>query len=1759
MLTLSGYQIIEQIYESSNSLIYRGYREADNQPVILKTLRDVYPSPERIACYQREYDIIHNLHLAGVVQVYALEIHQQRPVLVLEDFGGTSLAQLQLAGEIELEQFLKMGISIVESIKQIHAAKIIHKDINPSNIVLNPNTRQIKIIDFGISTVLSRETQSFKNPNILEGTITYISPEQTGRMNRAIDYRSDFYSLGVTFYKLLTGEVPFLGDDPLALIHCHIAKQPPLLGDRGQGIGDRKEIPQMLCEIVMKLMAKNAEDRYQSASGIQADLEQCLHQLQSNGKIDVFPLASQDVSDRFIIPQKLYGREPELETLLTAFDRITNGTNELMLVAGYSGVGKSALVNEVHKPITAKRGNFITGKYDQYQRNIPYYAISQAFNDLCNQLLTESESILRQWQEEILAAVGNNGQVLIDVIPNLKLVIGEQPPVTQVGGQEAQNRFNLVFQNFIKAICQTEHPLVLFVDDLQWADSASLKLLKIILSDRDIQNLLIIGAYRDNEVDTTHPLAMSLDEIKNDGGIVSEINLKNLTPKDVNALIAETLSVSTILTQALTNLVCEKTQGNAFFTAEFLKSLYTENLLSFDYIEKRWHWDLEQIETKDITDNVVELMTSKIVNLAANTQKILQLAACIGNNFDLSTLVVISQQSAKQVLDDLLPALKEGLIVVSNNQYYLRLLRDEKKAADINCKFQHDRVQQAAYFLISEGQKQATHLTIGRLMLSNTSAVDREDKIFEIVNQLNIGAELIDAQNERNELANLNLLAGRKAKLATAYEAALGYFSFGIKLLAADSWQTNYDLSLTLFKSAAEAAFVYGDFTQMNIWVEEAMQNAQVLLDKTRVYDLKIQAFAVQNKLPAAIATGLEVLQALGINFPSTLSHLELSKALQQTADSLAKREVEDLINLPQMQSAQQLAAMQILSRIIGPSYRGGHEILPFIVLKMVNLSLEYGNTELSTVGYAMYSLILCGALDEIPLGYQFGKLALTLLERYDAKHLECYIIAVIYTTVYHWQEPLQKTIKSLKEGYQIGREQGDIEFSGLCAVFDSLHSWATGQDLGEFERQIADYHHAMSQVQNKVALSYLAIYWQLSLNLVTVSENSCCLSGEVYQEEQMLLWHQQANDTTGLAHLYYSKLFLCYLFQDFPQAAANAQELEKCLNALLGQITVVLFNFYDSLTALALYTDAPQASLLAKVTANQAQMQKWVHHAPTNFLHKFYLVEAERHRVLGQKAEAIEMYDRAIAQATEHEYLNEQALSYELAARFYLQWGKEKIAQDYLFNAHYAYTRWGAKAKVEDLEKRYPQFFTQAQINSQFPTSKITSTSTTLSTSLDLNSVLKASHVLGREIKLDTLLTKLMTIVIENAGAEKGYLLLNQDAEWQIRASGTINSDTVKVTEAISIKSFSQPILSNAIIDYVARTKDSVVLHDAVNEGNFTRDAYIHQQQPKSILCFPLLNQGKLIGIVYLENNLTTGAFTPERMEVLNLLSSQAAISIENATLYNTLEEKVAERTQELSQVVEDLKATQKQLVESEKMAALGGLVAGVAHEINTPVGTSITVASTLADETRSLITTVEQGQLKRSVLNNYLEIAKESTELLLSNLNRAGELVQSFKQVAVDHTSLEQRTFLVKQYLEEIVTSLTPKLKQASHTLTVTGDETVRIDSYPGALAQIITNLVMNSLTHAYQLHESGQLRIQVKQEGECVVIQYSDDGCGIPQENLNKIFEPFFTTARHQGGSGLGLHIVYNLVTQKLQGTIDVDSEVEKGTLFTVTLPL
>ncbi len=749
-MDILGYQCGEIIYESDRSLVYRAIRRVDNQRVILKMLKPVYPSPKIIAQFRREYEITKNLNLiTGIVDVYSLESERYQWLMVLEDFGGESLTKLMQGKQFTVNEFLPLAIKIVDILDRVHEQNIIHKDINPSNIVWNQKTGQFKIIDFGISTVLSREISTLCNPNLLEGTLAYISPEQTGRMNRAIDYRTDFYSLGVTFYELLTLTLPFPTEDALELVHCHIAKQPVPLCDR------KTDIPLVISEIVLKLMAKNAEDRYQSAYGIKADLEECLRQWDA-GQINSFKLGQHDVSG-FQIPQKLYGREQEISTLLDAMERVSQGANEMMLVTGYSGIGKSSLVQEIYKPITKQQGYFTSGKFDQFQRNIPYSSLVQAFRSLIRQLLTESQGKIDTWREKLLAAFGINGQLIIDVIPEVELIVGQQPTLPELAAAEAQNRFNFVFQNFIQVFTQAEHPLVLFLDDLQWSDTASLKLIELLMTASSNRYLLIIGTYRDNEVSASHPLMLTVDAIKKFGATVNEILLTNLSLPNITQLTADTLNSSQENVRPLAKLVLEKTHGNPFFINEFLKLLYSTKFLKFDFKSATWKWNLAQIELSKITDNVVELMVRKVRQLREKTQEVLKLAACIGNSFNLDTLAIVYKKSPRETASDLWEAIAAGLILPLSDTYKLIDfdIQDLATSLKIEYKFAHDRIQQATYSLIPDAQKQAVHYQVGQLLLENTPSQEREQKIFDIVNHLNLGCNCIIQQTEKDNLAGM--------------------------------------------------------------------------------------------------------------------------------------------------------------------------------------------------------------------------------------------------------------------------------------------------------------------------------------------------------------------------------------------------------------------------------------------------------------------------------------------------------------------------------------------------------------------------------------------------------------------------------------------------------------------------------------------------------------------------------------------------------------------------------------------------------------------------------------------------------------------------------------------------------------------------------------------------------------------------------------------------------------------------------------------
>ncbi len=1516
MIAISGYQFGDLIHESANSLIYQGHRQTDNQSVILKVLKSPYPSPEQIVRLKREYEIISNLELRGVVKALALEKNQQQWVMVLEDFGGQSLAQLKLAGQLSLSNFLTLAIRITEIIGQIHQRHIIHKDINPSNIVIAPfdaeteiiNSRTqwpVKLIDFGISTVLSQENHTFESAGVLQGTLVYISPEQTGRMNRTVDYRTDFYSLGITFYELLTGQLPFYSDDSLEIVHSHIAKQPTPPHEI------QPDIPQTVSNIILKLIAKNAEDRYQSSFGLKVDLEEALHQWLALNRINDFSLGQQDISDKLQISQTLYGCQPQLEALLDTFAKVQQGASRLMLITGRAGIGKTVLVQELYKPVTPQQGYFITCKFDKLQHDSPYAPIIEAFRSLVQQLLTESEDQLAIWKEKLLTAFGSNGQIITKVIPEIESIVGAQPqPAAVAGPLEAQNRFNLTFQHFIKVFAQPEHPLIIFLDDLHWANETPLELIKLLITAPDSSYLFLIGAYQESKVTETHPLRTTLNSIERMGVRLHYQNLIPLTLPDVTQFVVDTLHCWPEEATPLAELVLEKTGGNPYFMGEFLKSMYAEKLIKFDSRRGTWQWDAAKIRIQEITDNVVGLMAEKVQKLPPETQYLLKLAACIGHQFDLDILAIIAQQPSDEVAGHLWPAISEGLILLLRRDYEFTVT-DWEGEVTAEYKFAHDRVQQAVYSLISEENKQSTHWQVGQLLKEHTPENKREERIFDLVNQLNLGRIAALEPAQWDELAQLNLQAGQKAKLSTTYQPALNYFKTGIELLkgehlstpqdnvATNFWKRQHTLTITLYTEAVESAYLVTDFTQMNELAQVVLANVDTLLDKTKTYEVIMLAYIAQNQLHDVISTALSVLKQFAVRFPINPTEGDVSLTLQNTEAVLAGRRIESLISLPEMTDPYRLATIRILSIVSSVASIIHSQLLPLLVFKMVNLSIKYGNSPESALAYADYGLILCGRMGDIETGTKFGQLALDLLHRLKAPERKARTLFSVNAFIMHWQQHVRDSLPALLTAYESALEFGDLEYAARSIYIYNVHSYFAGRELSELEQEVTLYSESIAQLKQKRLFYSNELYRQAILNLRGKTDTPYLLNIQPQREKNDLAPNAEASAQTTTFNIYLNKLILYYLFEKYPLAVENGLTAHKYLESVAARLYVPVYHFYDSLAHLALLSETmaenTRPETLKRVTANQTKLKKWAKYAPMNHLHKYYLVEAELAYLEGQHGKAREFYDQAIALAHQYQYINEVALANELAAKFYFAKDQIEIANVYLQKAHYTYIRWGAMAKVKDLEKRHPQLTAQKLSSRISTTSTVPMSPSIHSTAdllgpLDLTSVIKGSQILSGEIMLPSLLSKMMSLVIENAGAQKGYLLLKEGKDWSIEATGSANDDDVSVIQAIPLEIAAygrRPIVPPAIINYVLRSQENVVLNDVTNEGQYTQDPYIIAAQPKSILCMPLITQGKLIGILYLENNLITGAFTPNRLEILKLLSGQAAISIENARYF--------------------------------------------------------------------------------------------------------------------------------------------------------------------------------------------------------------------------------------------------------------------------------
>lgn len=1507
MTQLLDYILTEKIYDSNNIIVHRGYRVSDNLPVIIKQPISEHPDLNYIMKVKHEFKINKLINSPLVCKAYDLFELNNVPILVSEDFGGESIRSLFSTKKISIIAFLKISIKIATAIYAIHNTNLVHNVLTPDNIIINYDTGVVKIINFGEATILTKENKSTNNFHLNKEYLPYTSPEQTGRMNRSIDYRTDFYSLGITLYELLLGLLPFSAEDELGLIYCHLAKQPtPPYKIKGN-------IPKVISDLIMKLMEKIPENRYQSALGLKSDLEICLDKLEQNGRIDSFKLGKNDFSGRFNIPQKLYGRELEIMRLMSTFDKVSQGDVEIITVSGYSGVGKSSIVNEIHKSVIKHRGFFAMGKNDQLNHDVSYSALIQLFEKIIYQIISENKDEVEKWKLTIIKNLGFNSKVIINVIPSLELIIGPQAEVPDLSPAEAQNRFNLTFKNFVKCFCSSEHPLVMFLDDMQWCDISTMKLLEALINDRDTNYLMIIMTYRDNEVYGAHPLMLTLGSINQAGKTVNNINLKPLEQSHITTLLMDTLHCNSKKVEALSELCLKKTEGNPFFLSQFLQLLYADNLIWFEDSERLWNWDLNSIYKADITDNVIELMIRKIRKLSPGVQEVLTLAACIGNSFDFKILSTVCKKTVSEIRALLEEALIEGLILIDKNANNYA----SDKYTDIGCHFLHDRIQQAAYDFIEETHRKSIHLELARLMLSSITTDKYEEHICDILNHFNIGLDLIYDSAEKANIATLELIAGKKAKKAIAYEFAYKYFKASMALLDTSCWQTQYELTLSVYTEAAETAYLIGNFDEMLIISEFVKDMAKSTLDKVAIYKIIVQAYAAQGKINDAVNIATKFIKLLGANIPKKPGKLRIFTSLLLTKFALQGKNIEDLCELPLMKDEYYSGILSILSLIGSISYRTDVMFMSEILIQSIKFSLKYGNTPDSPFFYSGYGLVSC-ALGDIETGYSFGKLASILVDRLNVKEKKSRVIFMNNAFIYHWKEPLNDLLPQFKEGYQSGLEVGDYEFAAYNGFYYCNKSYYAGKNLEELEKELLHFISSIKNLKQEPQLHLTAMMCQLVQNLIGKNQHPMFLVGEVYNENTTLPIHFASEDNTAVSSIYLIKLMLCYLFNNYEEGVKNGILTLKYIESLQSTVAIPTYHFYYSLTQLALYNESDyktKQTIMKNVTESEKKMKKWAEHGPQNYQHKYYLIVAEKAKVQLNDVRAIEYYNLSIDVANKNSFIQDEALANELLAVYYLSKDNKKLARFYMECAHYAYTLWGASAKTLQLGEKYNALLysdpeTSALKSKHNIIQSINSNVSSTSASLDIATIVKSSQVISGEIKLEELLKKLIYILHENSGAQKVVFIMKQNEDFKVVAQGHSEEDIILVMQDYNINDYD--LIPKKIINYVIHSKQSLIIDNSASQENYIGDPYIAQYRPKSLLCMPIINKTELIGILYLENNLIEGAFTKSKIEILMLLSAQLAISIDNAYMYQnleilngSLEQKVQKRTIELKELL--------------------------------------------------------------------------------------------------------------------------------------------------------------------------------------------------------------------------------------------------------------
>jgi PAS domain S-box-containing protein len=1812
------HRLLQPLWDDGERLYCRTWR--NNAEGVRHALMAVlpaaeHPAPTTISRLAHEFALKDYLDGAWAARPLELVRSRGRTLLLLESQCTSTLDSL-LGKPLELGRFLRLAPAITQALGRLHERGLVHKDIKPGNMLLDPVTEQVWLTGFGIASRLPRERQTPEPPEFIAGTLAYMAPEQTGRMNRSIDSRSDLYALGVTFYQMLTGALPFAATDPMEWVHCHIARLPVAPSRR------RHEIPEQLSTIILKLLAKAPEGRYQTAAGLETDLQRCLSTWEQHGRIDSFPPGAHDVPKRVTIPEKLYGREKEVAMLLAAFDRVVGqkGT-ELVLVSGYSGVGKSSVVSELHKALVP-RGLFAAGKFDQYKRDIPYATLAQAFQTLVRQILARNETEIVHWRDALLEALGPNGQLVVNLIPELELIIGAQQPVTDLPPKEAEARFQSIFRRFFGVFARPKHPLALFLDDLQWLDAATLKLLEYLVTEPDVRHVIFIGAYRDNEVDPAHPLMRTLERLQAIGAKIQNIALQPLTQNDIACLVSDSLRCEQERVISLATLVFEKTGGNPFFVIQFITELEEEGLLRFEPGAGTWRWNFDRIRAKGYTANVVDLMVGKLSRFPLATQESLKQLACLGNSAEFELLRTVYEDSKEEMHDQLWEAVRAGLIFRSENSY----------------SFLHDRVQEAAYFLIPEQQRAQTHLRIGRILAESTPQEWLEEAIFDIVNQFNRGSRLITDVVERERAADLNLIAAKRAKASTAYASALNYLHAGRSLLSEEAWERNYDLIFSIESLIAECELLTADMAAAEGRLTMLAERARSRHDFAVATRLQVTLYTTLDRSDRAIEVFLDYLRRNGTDWSRHPARDDVIKEYNQIWSLVGNRQIEDLVDLPLLDDPDVLDMLDVFTEIVHPAMFFDENLSTLVVCRMVSLCLEHGNCDASCFGYVWFGMFAGPRFDNYKDGFRFGQLGYDLVEKRNLTRYQARTY-ISFGTLTPWAKHAAKGRELVRRAFDVAYRTGDLTFSAYSWHELITNYLAVGDRLSEVQSEAEKGLNFVKKAGFGLVAENCGAQLGLIRTLRGLTSTFGCFDAHDYNESETE--HRLAsNPALALAEFFYwtRKLQARFFAGDYASAVEASRKAHQLLWPAASQVETGDFRFYAALAHAAAWNSASSEERqkhFAALNDHHRQLEIWGLHCPANFETKTALVSAEIARIEGRMVDAEHFYEAAIRSAHDNGFAHCEAVANECAAQFYSARGFIKIAHVYLREARDCYLRWGADAKVQQLEERYPQIKAEKTLSD---------TGTILASveQLDLATVIRVLEAVSGEIEQEKLINTLMRTAIEYAGAERGILILPRANEYRIEAEAKTGVGGLIV--ALRQANITDEDLPASVFQFVLRTKESLLLHDAAAHSSFSTDEYIRQRGTLSMLCLPLLKQTHLLGVLYIENNLARDVFTPARMTVLKLLASAAAVSLENTRLYSDVREREA-RVRRLveSNIIgifiwdadgliidaneafldivghdrDDLLAgrlkwrelTPPEWREHDDRALADVKITGIAEayekELFRKGGTRVPVLAGAAvfDRARNecvafIVDLTKQkhaeaelahanrvatmGQLTASIAHEVnqplaalltnaetavrwlarqppnLEKAKPLIDRIISDGKRAADIVSRIRDFSKKAPARRGDLDINETILDIMRLS---RAAMSEHGVLVKMQMSEGLPHILGdrvQLQQVILNLIMNAIEAMSEVTEGPRELLISTGEAESggVLVAVSDSGPGLPPASLERIFEAFYTTK--SSGLGMGLSICRSIV-QAHGGRLWATPSEPHGAVFCMVLPI